>query len=82
MYFVKTKLNLDTMDLVTIMIDVERERLALEGEMIIEMTDLINLVIIQGKNMYTYTAMAAAMTIVDEAKINTRYTMDRHWGSE
>ena len=48
------------MDLVTIMIDVERERLALEGEMIIKMTDLINLVIIQGKNIYTYTAMAAA----------------------
>ena len=80
MYFVKTKLNLDTMDLVTIMIDVERERLALEGEMIIEMIDLINVEIIQGKNMYTYTAMAAVMTIVEEAKINTRYTMDRHCG--
>ena len=80
MYFVKTKLNLDTMDLVTIMIDVERDALALEGDMIIVMMDLINLVIIQGKNMYTYTAMAAVMTIVEEANINTRYTMDRHCG--
>ena len=51
MYFVKTKLNLDTMDLVTIMFDVERDMLALEGDMIILMVDLINLVIIQGKNM-------------------------------
>ena len=80
MYFVKTKLNLDTMDLVTIMIDVERDMLALEGDMIIVMMDLINLVIIQGKNMLTYMAMAAVMTIVEEAKINTRYTMDRHCG--
>ena len=57
------------MDLDTIMINVEGNMEALERDMIIVMMDLIDLVIIWGLDMHTYTTKAAIMNTVGEAMI-------------
>ena len=76
MHFERTKLNLDTVDLDTTMINVEEDVKELEGDMIIKMMDLITLVIIWDLNMHTYTIM----NIVGEAIVYTKYTVDRYRG--
>ena len=65
-HFERTKLKLDTVDLDSIMINVEEDVEALERDMIIMMMDLITLVIIWGLDMHTYTAKAATMNTVGE----------------
>ena len=85
MDFQRTKLNLDTvdldtMDLDTTMINVEGDVKALEGDMIIEMMDLITWVIIWHLHMHTYTAKDTIMNIMGEAIVYTKYTVDRYRG--
>ena len=76
MHFERTKLNLDTVDLDTTMINVEEDVKELEGDMIIKMMDLVTLVIAWDLNMHTYTIM----NIVGEAIVYTKYSVDRYRG--
>ena len=52
--------------------------ITVEGGVNILTMDLISLMINKGRDVDTITAIATAMIVVKQDKINTRFTMGRH----